>query len=255
MPGKRVQGGKQARGRAGLCQALLSLLLFTLLLLCVPVRAEPVLTMGYVEFPPFFFTDARGQAQGTIIEMARKVTQRAGYQLNPVYFPPRRMEKSLAEGRIDLWIGLDTFELMAHNTLSSKTVVSTIELRAYHKPGKPPISHLDQLAGSQVGVYFGYSYGGWMKRIQDPASGIEPVFVRIRSQAARMLTSDRIDYLLDYRGPFESQVDSNITGYLEYETLATYNLYFVLSRKRPDTYQLMSQLENAWRQLKREGEI
>ncbi|WP_426415394.1 substrate-binding periplasmic protein [Aestuariirhabdus sp. LZHN29] len=225
------------------------------MLLALPAHAESRLMLGYVEFPPFFYTDARGEPRGEIIDMARKVAELAGYELSAASFPPKRLEKNLVEGRIDLWIGLDTFARMKANTLSSKTVVSTIELRAYHEADMAPIGDLKQLSGMRVGVYHGYSYGGWMSRIQDPASGIEPVVVRMRPNAAKMLESDRIDYLLDYRGPFESQVHPNVARNLEYEPLATYNLRFVVSKKHPQAYQLMSKLEGAWHKLRREGRL
>lgn len=65
-------------------------------------RVESV-RIGYTQFPPFSFTNARGTAQGYSIDLLRLFLEPRGYALSFVeHNNPAEMLESLEEGRIDL---------------------------------------------------------------------------------------------------------------------------------------------------------
>ena len=63
-----------------------SRIFFSLILLVIilpwQAMAGPAVEIGYIEFPPVFFTDSQGKPGGFLIDLADQVLTKAGYQWN-----------------------------------------------------------------------------------------------------------------------------------------------------------------------------
>ncbi len=177
-------------------------LLFTMIIIAsIESHSTETLRAGYIEFPPFYYTDKNGNAQGNITELTKKIATRAGFKVSFHSYPPKRLAKNLVDGDVDFWIGLSTLENFPGNTeISSVPVVSEI-LRAYSTKPMPEIKAKSDLNGNHIIVLHGYSYGDWFSYIQDPKNNITYESAIKHDQALRMLFSHRVDYLLDYQLP------------------------------------------------------
>lgn len=83
------------------------------LLLATAAQAQG-LRLGYVEFPPYTYTDADGRAAGSVIDLATAVFANAGYSLASAQSAPaRRVIQGVAEGEYDVFLGIKTPEPFA----------------------------------------------------------------------------------------------------------------------------------------------
>ncbi len=215
--------------------------------------AAKTVEIGYIEFPPVFSTNAQGEAEGFLIDLADQVLTRAGYEWSARSFPTKRMAKELAEGGIDLWIGLSTLPEFKDTTLIGKHKVAQISLRAYVIGEKPPIASKEDLSGKNVLIMRGYSYGGWVNFIKDPASKVKFTETDSHETAFKMLKAGRADYLLDYRGPSEKALKAVDVPNLNFNEISSFGAYFVVSQKTPDAQKLLDDMETAYEALLKEG--
>ena len=66
-----------------------------------------------------------------------------------------------------------------------------------------------------------------------------------------MLQKRRADYLIDYRESAEIYLKKYPLPDLEHTVLSVVDLYFIVSRKTPDTEKVLARMEAAFRELKR----
>ena len=58
--------------------------------------------VGYIEFPPYSYTDAQGQPAGHLLEFFELVAQRAGYRTQFIEYPSYRLFKTMESGLVDM---------------------------------------------------------------------------------------------------------------------------------------------------------
>src|SRR5690606_22003823 len=64
------------------------------------------LRVGYIEFPPFEYTNENGEPAGYFIDILRLTFQKAGFVPRFQALPIARAYLFLKEGKIDVWPGL-----------------------------------------------------------------------------------------------------------------------------------------------------
>ncbi len=119
------------------------------------------------------FTNAEDKPDGILIAMADKVLSRLDYGWEAHSYPAKRLAKSMANGQIDLWIGLSTLPEFEGTTYVSKTIVTKLFLNAYTIGNNPPIHSSADLFNKTIIILRGYSYGGWITIIKEPANRID----------------------------------------------------------------------------------
>ncbi len=214
---------------------------------------KQLVTVGYIEFPPVFWTAPDRTPKGYLIDLARMTLERAGYPWKAVSRPTRRMAVELVDGRIDLWIGLPTLPEFEGTTLVGSSTVATIELNAYWMSGTPPVDEWSDLYGDSVIVLHGYSYGGRIVDLKDPAYHTRLCDAYSHEQGLAMLRANRCNYLLDYTGPMRTVLGKMPTPELRKFRFQALEARFVVSKKRPDAPQLLKDLEQAYAELVAEG--
>lgn len=213
----------------------------------VQVAHAEKIKLGYIEFPPFTFTDDAGKPNGILIDLANKVLPAAGYEYEAFSFPVRRLASYIGSGDLDLWMGLKTlpeFEGKAH---IGETVIAELVLRAYTKGKKPPILVKEDMIGKSIIVLRGYSYGGWITYIEDPKNNINHIKANKHEAAFNMLKADRADYLLDYKEPSEMALQKVSIPDLEFNQISALPCYFVISKANPNGKKILDDLENAYK--------
>jgi polar amino acid transport system substrate-binding protein len=145
---------------------------FFLAIAHTPVQAQAI-KAAYVELPPYTYTDAAGSPQGSLIDLLAKVSADAGYSYTAESAPARRLFQGVADGQYDMFIGIKTAEVFQGTTVASQSVIARIELNAWGIGAAPAIKAKEDLAGKQVIVLTGYSYGGWRAYLDDPVNGVQ----------------------------------------------------------------------------------
>jgi len=215
--------------------------------------------MGYIEFSPVFYTDADGVARGLLVDLARQVVPAAGYQLKMESLPVKRMANSLIKGEIDLWAGLKTLEGFEGNTLAGESILLQICLNAYTLGQDPAISKKEDLNRKMIIGLRGFSYGGWVTYLKDPANEIDFIVVDTHESALKVLERNNKTgtkcYLLDYEQPVDKALRTYSVANLRKNPINCLDAYFVVSKKTPHAGTVLDRLENTYKELKKQGKV
>lgn len=217
------------------------------------------LRMGYIEFSPVFYTDTDGVAQGLLVDLARQVVTAAGYKLELESLPVKRMASSLIKGDIDLWSGLKTLEGFEEHTYSGDSRLLQICLNAYTLGEDPAISEKKDLNGKMIIGLRGFSYGGWVTYLKDPANEID--FIEVDSHESGLKVLKRNNkagnkcYLLDYEQPLNKALQTLSVDNLKNSPINCLDAYFVVSKKTPNAKTVINQLETTYQDLKKGGKV
>lgn len=228
-----------------------ALCLCLFLALTKPAIADdlPVLVFGYIEFPPYYYTDENGEAKGHLIDLAYELAAKAGYSIKTVPQPTKRALRSVASGEIDLWFGLSTIEVYKDHVLISDHPIDRLELRAYSTKAISQFHDHHDLVGKNVVILRGYSYGGLLDFIEDPKNNIDLMRVTSHAQALKVLETRKMDYMLDYARIVESAREEYPIKVLYSRVLYTLDVHITLSKKLHDAKGVMTKLQNAFLQL------
>ncbi len=213
------------------------------------------LKLGYIEFPPFTYTDDKGKPAGILIELAQKVYPEAGCDFVAVSYPVRRLASYIGSGDLDIWMGLKTLPEFEGKSYIGKSVIAELVLRAYTRGKKPPILSQADLSGKSLIVMRGYSYGGWITFIEDPKNNVNHIKANKHDAAFNMLLAGRADYLLDYKEPSEAALQKIRIPDLSYNQISALPCYFVVTKKLPEGQDIVNRLDKAYEKMKKQGKI
>ncbi|MGB1237493.1 MAG: substrate-binding periplasmic protein [Pseudomonadales bacterium] len=211
--------------------------------------ADVDVRVGYIEFPPVFSTDLQGRPVGTLIDLTRRVLERAELSYSMHSYPTKRMIKYLIDGRVDLWVGLSTIPAFEGNTLVGDSEVEQITLQAFSLGNASPIKKREDLRGKNILILRGYSYGGWVSYIKNPANEISYTEVDTHAQGFKALRLKRAQFLLGYRGPAQKTLAKAPVYNLVAQTISAFSVRFVVSAKATAPQQLLDKLETAFKSL------
>ncbi|RMF15759.1 MAG: amino acid ABC transporter substrate-binding protein [Gammaproteobacteria bacterium] len=231
--------------------AVLTLLL---LIFIGSAHASQVLRVGYADFPPYEYSDQRGEPIGSFIEITRKVLKEAGFEAEFVALPVSRIYLYLKEGRIDFWPGLAGIPDLQDHVLESRARPIRISLRIWHTPPTPAAQTLSDLVGKRLIVINGYTYSGLIYRLT-PANGFELFTARTHESALQMLVHGRGDYLLDYTDPILETLKHYPVDNLQSTVLRERLGAFLVSRKHKHAEAVIRKTDQAYESLIRRGEI
>lgn len=241
---------------------LTSLLVATLycvqapLLQAAPDTQQAPIRVGYIEFPPYSYTDAQGQPAGHLLEFFRLVAQRAGYQTQFTASPSYRLFKSMETGLIEMSPSLVRHPVMSQYTVRSRYLVARVLLNLYYQD-RPPPAQLEQLRNTRLLRIQGLVYPGspLAALAKDPANGIEQITAPTHLAAVQMMQLQRADYLLDYQDPAENAFKEGNLPVLPHVTLLQQDFTIAYSLVSPRAKQLRDELDQAIKALQASGEL
>lgn len=228
-----------------------SLFAFALLIFSSIALADdrPSLTFGYIEFPPYYYTDEKGGAQGHLIALANDIAKEAGYDIEYIPLPTKRALLSVANGEIDLWFGLSTIDVYKDHVLISEHPIDRLELRVYSTKDMEGFHNKYDLIGKSVVILRGYSYGGLLDFIEDPANKIYTIRVTSHDQALSVLATRNIDYMIDYARIVESAREKYPVPTLKSRVLSTLDVHINLSNKMDNAKKVLERLGEAYKKI------
>lgn len=212
------------------------------------VFAQDLVKVGYIEFPPVFYTEG-GVAKGYLNDLTSEVLTKAGYKPEFASYPTKRMAAMVADGSLSLWVGLTTLPEFDGTTLVGPTPVTAIHLRAYTLGSRSPIKAKEDLSGKAVILLPGYSYGGWLDYLNDKANNVRPIMAKDHADALKLLSRGLGDYLLDYEQPITETLKVTPVADLKWNDISSFNAHFVVSKKTKNAEKLLADLEATYKKL------
>lgn len=220
-----------------------------------PAVDERELEVGYVEFPPYEYTNEQGEAAGILIDLTRDILERAGYQARFHPLPTARLYLYLKQGKIHLWPGLRNIPSLQEHVLESSFSPIEAKLNAWFLDGTPPITNIDDMRGYRVIVIAGYTYSGLLYHLRDANNKFKTITTPTHRSALQMLELGRGDYLLDYVDPIREELNQTPIHNLKSAPLISQKGAFLISRQVPHAARIHHNIEDAFRALYAEGLI
>lgn len=172
---------------------------------------DTALIVGFIDRPAYSWSED-GEAKGLFVDIARDILTRAGieYQFQPL--PPKRMLKSVEEGKEKICV-LGNFktperELYAVFTKSiyQNKPIGILTTKAL-APGFTPYKSLAELTASpalRLGHIDGFSYGGAVDAFIAKMTGPKISRVTTQSGMVGMLAAGRFDYMFADQEEYEA---------------------------------------------------
>jgi len=231
-------------------------------LLCSPGHArplasaaQPVIQVGFYEFPPYSYSDGQGRPQGAILQLTRRLLEHAGYQAEIRSYPGARLYSDLRDGSVHVWPGAPGKPELAEHTLETRTQVGEIVLNLYFRRDTLLPRIPEDLQGRGMILISGYTY--WQPTnalLADPALAIQQHRTGSHTAALEMLQRRRGDFLLDYQMPVEQARRRLGMAELPFMQLQRVPLKLIVSRHTPGAEALRDALDRAYEELSAAGE-
>ena len=211
--------------------------------------------VGVLHFPPFYILEEDQPVKGVYAELTRNILDKAGLSYTITGYPPKRFYQNLGLGVTNLFIGVKGSKLIEGKVSYSNTVLRGLELRSYFRTRTVPAKSKEDLKNQSVIIIRGFGYGGLIRYLQDPANNIHLVVVGSHKTAFKMLQAGRGEYLLNYRESAEQALDGLDFDNLNYKVISQIPAYFILNNQLNNKGEIMSRLEKAYHDLRKNGEI
>lgn len=203
---------------------------------------QPV-QVGITHFPPLYVVDKQQALGGILLDLMEQSLNRAGLAYRVQGYPPKRLYFGLAEGKVDLFIGIKGNPLYDNKVIYSINPVSYIELRIYALPGQEIPHTAAHLVSRRIAMIRGYGYGGLRPLLLSAKNKSFVTELNTHKNALAMLQSGRIQYLLDYKKPVETTLRKYAFEDFDYYTLSKIPTYFIVSKASKNPTELMQLLE------------
>jgi len=239
--------------------------LFSLVILvtafCQPVGYASQLSVGAMDFPPFYVFGNGGQVTGINVDIVTAVLDKIGETYEVRGYPVKRLYSNIVKGSCNVFYGIKVPDkvLPSDAVLYSQNKISKIDLRVYSIGDTPVIQKKEDLVGKSIIVLRGYGYGGFIKFLTSPKTKIKVQTTDKQDFAFKMLKKKRADYLLAFKRPAEISIKHlKSTGYSLPDLKVGPSLfladgYFIVSQKTPEAKQLLARMENAYEELLKGG--
>lgn len=223
---------------------LFAIVIFFLTSLTGAENRTAALKLGYVDFPPYTYTDKDGNAAGIYIERAKKLFQSINRKFEAQSLPPKRLYQHLAEGKIDFFMGINTSELIKEKTISSKQRLGAIELNAFFiKNREQPPKEMTDITSMNIGIIRGYSYGSIHKKLSEEKLKNTIQYVTDHKSGFGMLKLGRIDVFLDYAGPSAPYLKADKESSIASISLLKFDCFFVMNKQAKDAQGIIDGLD------------
>lgn len=231
------------------------LLLAMSLFLSVITTSAQEMRIGVLNFQPFYVVEDGNEPYGLFIDYLKAALIKCNLPYSIKGYPPKRLYKYLTEGEADIFLGVKGVPELEGNVLYSNEKITEIDLRVYSRPGTAPIKSKEELKGKRILTIRGYSYGGFIKYLENPENKITSDMTNGHELAFKKLQAQRADYLLDYSAPAETALKSVIIPGIENHSISLLDIVLIVSKKTPDAQGLLNRLEQAFRELKQDGTL
>lgn len=216
---------------------------------------ESEIRIGVLNFQPFYVFEKNQEPSGIFIDYLKAALNRCNLSYSIKGYPPKRLYKYLAEGEADIFLGVKGVPELEGNVLYSNDKITQIDLRVYSRQDITPIINKEDFKGKSILTIRGYSYGGFIKYLEDPANKIVTDMTNSHELAFKKLQAKRADYLLDYSAPSNKALKAVGITSIDSHSILLLDIVLIVSKKTPNAQNLLNKMEQAFKDLKEEGKI
>lgn len=231
------------------------LMLTTSLFLSTITASAQEIKIGVLNFQPFYVVEDGQEPSGLFIDYLKAALIKCNLAYSIKGYPPKRLYKYLADGTADIFLGVKGVPELDGKVLYSSEKITEIDLRVYSRQDTAPLKTKQDLNGKRILTIRGYSYGGFIKYLENPANSITTDVTNGHELAFKKLQAQRADYLLDYSAPSEKTLKSIIIPGVQSNSISLLDIVIILSKRTTDAQELLNRLEQAFRDLKKEEKI
>lgn len=206
-------------------------------------------------FQPFYVVEEGKEPSGILVDAMKAVFEKCNMSYTIKGYPAKRAYVNLAEGKSNIFLGVKGVPELEGNVLYGNEKITKIDLRVYTRKETPLLKTKEELKGKKILTIRGYSYGGFIKYLEDPANNIELDVTDGHELAFKKLQGKRADYLLDYSAPAETTLKSVIIPGIQNHSISVLDIFIILSKKTPDAENVLKTLEQAFVDLKKEEKL
>lgn len=210
---------------------------------------------GTTNFPPFYVINSDGSASGIYLDIMERTLLHANLNYRLDIYPTKRLYRNLGTGTTDLFLGIKGSPEYDDHVLYSKFAISQIQMRIYAIGNTPLPSIKEDIDGHKIITMRGYGYGGLVKYFEDPNNNIEVTSTSEHRSSFLMLKNKRADYVINYKHPSETALASLKVENLKYTSFYDAEVFFIVSKKRPDAQEVLTKLELAYLDLVSQNEL
>lgn len=229
-------------------------LLLALLLLGNSVQAEPVKVV-YVDFHPYTFTNAAGEADGLLNQLTRKVLEEAGLEVAFRELPLPVMFEEINRGDMDIAHLISAFPVWKHIMKFGRKPLVKLHLQVYFTDNMAPVRTLQDFRGKSVILVKGFTYGYMRDYLQFPENRVKLTMADNHAVAFDALAVNRNVYVLDYRRPAERAIQGMELSGLMQRNLSQMPIYWAVSKRSALGEGLLSTLESTYERMLWEGKL
>ncbi|MCP3923553.1 MAG: transporter substrate-binding domain-containing protein [Desulfobacterales bacterium] len=228
---------------------------FFLFLLSTDYSISQEYNLGVVHFPPFSVIDEDNNLAGLFKDMT-KVLDHSGIKYKIDGYPLKRIYRGLKTGDINIFIGVKD-KALDRFVLYSNIGLITIDLSVFTRGDVVMPQNYRDLKKKKFIVLRGYTYGGLINFLKNPANKITLEPTSNHGDALKMLKAKRADYIIDYKLPLSmscKNIYPDCKGIYN-RSLNKVKLYFLVSKRSKNAATLMKKIVNSFSILKKNGVI
>jgi polar amino acid transport system substrate-binding protein len=219
-----------------------------------PEPPAPLVKVGYYNSPPAIYSDAHGEAQGSLVDLTRLLLHNAGYRVSFRELPSARLYAGLLDGSVDIWPGSPGKPNLLGQTLEANEQLAEIGLNLYYRHGSPAPEFPRDLVNHDVILITGYTYWPAINAaLQDPALHLRQHRTTTHTAALQMLERGRGDFLIDYDQSVNQAVKELGIATPPSVPLARVPIKFIVSARSANPRKLRDDLDQAYRALRAAG--
>lgn len=183
-----------------------------------------------------------GEPDNPLLRLAGALFAKAGIPWHGQGYPAARMFQNLKTGTSQFSM-LVKAPVLQECCLVGARPMAAAEIRVWRAKDAAPIHAKEDLAGKRVITIRGYSYGGLLTFLNDPANRVVNESALKHDSAFNMLAAGRADYVVDYAGPAAEVLAARPIPGITSDFLARQEVFLVLARSYPDAEAVMARLE------------
>lgn len=220
----------------------------------VLAKDEP-LEFGYIELPPFGYTNGDGRIDGYLAEVAKVVFERMELPVRFRELPASRLYHQIATGDTAMTLGPAGLHQLADHAYESGEPAITLTLSVYRRTDAEPVSSIEELRGKRVILMQGYSYGRLAGFFETAADSMDLKRARTHASALNMLLYERGDYLLSYQVPVENVMAEHGLSGLEADVIGQVPIHYFVSHEIDSGQKLVDQWDHHLAVLQESNEL
>lgn len=217
---------------------------------------EDKLHVGILDLPPLYEVEEDGKPNGILLAFLTRILDAAGFSYDIRVYPPRRLYWNIAQGRCHVFLGVKGVPELEGKVLYGSKKITDVDMRAYALGDKPLPRTKEGLYGTRIIVIRGYSYGGFITDLKNPANGVEIMEASDHIHAFRQLMAGRGEYVLDYSLAAEHAIRTlEMVEKVRDQSLARIDVFLKVSKQVDNAEHIMERLEAAWERLEADAVI